>query len=98
MQNKSTKYPKVIFLTPILAVPIQYNIFYMRAFHFLLFNFPFFTFYLPLGTIPILILRQQKDWMGEWVRKMTIIADVQYCIYADVVGGSKKVQKYADII
>ena len=32
---------------------------------------------------------------------MVIFADVQYCIYADVVGGwvgQKKVQKYADLI
>ena len=29
---------------------------------------------------------------------MTIFADVQYCIYADIVGGSEIVQKYADII
>ena len=29
---------------------------------------------------------------------MSIFADVQYYIYADVVGGSKKVQKYADVI
>ena len=25
-------------------------------------------------------------------------ADVQYCIYADIVGGSEKVQKYSDVI
>ena len=37
--------------------------------------------------------------LGGWGRKMAIFADVQYCIYADiVVGGSEKVQKYADVI
>ena len=25
-------------------------------------------------------------------------ADVQYCIYTDIVGGSEKVQNYADVI
>ena len=30
--------------------------------------------------------------------KMTVFADVQYCIYADNVGGSKKVQNYADVL
>ena len=29
---------------------------------------------------------------------MSLFAGVQYCISADVVGGSEKVQKYADII
>jgi hypothetical protein len=37
-----------------------------------------------------------------WIQKMAIFADVQYCIYADIVGGwvggSEKVQKYAEII
>ena len=48
-----------------------------------------------LGTIPI--LRQQRDWVGG-VRKMAIFADVHVStIYADV-GGSEKVQKYADVI
>ena len=36
--------------------------------------------------------------LGGWGRKMVIFADVQYCIYADIVGGSEKVQKYADVI
>ena len=42
--------------------------------------------------------------LGGWVQKMAIFADVQYCIYADIVGGSEiaggseKVQKYGDII
>ena len=27
--------------------------------------------------------------LGGWVKKMAISADVQYCIYADIVGGSK---------
>ena len=34
------------------------------------------------GTIPI--LRQQKDWVGEG-KKMTVFADIQYCVYADIV-------------
>ena len=30
---------------------------------------------------------------------MAIFADVQYCIYANIVGGwIKKIQKYADVI
>ena len=29
---------------------------------------------------------------------MAIFADVQYCIYADIVDGSEKVQKYDDVI
>ena len=36
--------------------------------------------------------------LGGWGRKMVIFADVQYCIFAEGVGGSKKVNKYADII
>ena len=27
--------------------------------------------------------------LGGWVKKMAISADVQYCIYSDIVGGSK---------
>ena len=46
-------------------------------------------------TIPI--LRQQKDWVGG-VGKWPIFADVQYCTYADTVGGSEKVHNYADVI
>ena len=40
------------------------------------------TYY--LGTIPI--LRQQKDWVGG-LSKVAIFADIQYCIYADLVCG-----------
>ena len=29
---------------------------------------------------------------------MASLADVQYCMYADTVGGSEKVQNYADVI
>ena len=29
---------------------------------------------------------------------MVIFADIQHCIYDDIVGGSKKVKKYADVI
>ena len=36
--------------------------------------------------------------LGGWVQKMAMLADVQYYIYADIVGGSEKVKKYADII
>ena len=53
-----------------------------------------------IGTIHI--LRQQKDCVvgqvGGWVQKRDSFADVQYCIHADKVGGSEKVQNYADII
>ena len=39
-------------------------------------------------------------WLGEgWVQKMTIFADIQYCIYADErVGGLENLHKYADVI
>ena len=30
--------------------------------------------------------------LGGWVCKMAIFADVQYFIYAEIVGGSEKVQ------
>ena len=30
--------------------------------------------------------------MGGWGRKMPIFVDFQYCIYAEIVGGSEKVQ------
>ena len=36
--------------------------------------------------------------LGEWGQKMAVFADVQHYIYADIVGGSEKVQKYADVI
>ena len=36
--------------------------------------------------------------LGRWVRKVAIFDDVQYCIYADLVVGSEKVQKYADVV
>ena len=39
--------------------------------------------------------------MGGWVLKMSSFAVVQYCIYADLtplVGGSEKIQNYADVI
>ena len=29
---------------------------------------------------------------------MAVFADVQYCIYADILGGSKKAQKCADVV
>ena len=29
---------------------------------------------------------------------MVNFADVQYCIYADIVGGSEKIQEYADVV
>ena len=49
-----------------------------------------------LGTIPI--LRQQKDWVGGFL-KMVIFSDVQYCIYADVVDGwVGKGPNYAEVI
>ena len=31
-------------------------------------------------------------------KRRAIFADVSYCNYADIVGGSEKVQKYADVI
>ena len=52
-----------------------------------------------LGVIHI--SRQQKNWVawvGGWVQKMTSFAEVQCSINADIVGGSEKVQNYADII
>ena len=40
-----------------------------------------------LGTIHI--LRQQKDWIGGFVgsKKESVFSDLQYQIYADIVGG-----------
>ena len=35
--------------------------------------------------------------LGGWVKKKARFADVQYCIYADLVV-SEKVQKYAEVI
>ena len=49
-----------------------------------------------LGTIPIICTSAKE--LGGWGWKMNIFANVQYCIYADIVGGSEIVQKYADII
>ena len=40
--------------------------------------------------------------LGGWGQKMAFFADVLYCIYSDIVGewvgGSEKVQKYADVV
>ena len=36
--------------------------------------------------------------LGEGGSKKDIFADGQYCIHADIVGGSEKVQKCADVI
>ena len=40
--------------------------------------------------------------LGGWVQKKSIFGDVQFFIYADIVGGwvggSEKIQKYADVI
>ena len=37
--------------------------------------------------------------LGGWVQKMAIVADVQYCIYTDIVSGwFRKVQKYAAVM
>ena len=36
--------------------------------------------------------------LGGWIYKIVIFAGVQYCLCADIVGGSEKVQKYADAI
>ena len=36
--------------------------------------------------------------LGGWVKKKARFADVQYCIYADKVGGFQKGPKYADVI
>ena len=37
--------------------------------------------------------------LDEWVQKMAVFYDVQYCIYADiVVGGSEKVQNDGNVI
>ena len=32
-------------------------------------------------------LGKRTGYVGGWVQKLTIFADVQYCIYADLVGG-----------
>ena len=36
--------------------------------------------------------------LGGWVKKMAVFANVQYCVYIDIVGGSEQVQKCADVI
>ena len=41
----------------------------------------------------VYILRQL---INGWVQEIAISADVHYCIYADIVGGFKKIQKWAD--
>ena len=33
-----------------------------------------------------------------WVQKMELLADIRYCIHAYIVGGSEKVQNFADVI
>ena len=38
-----------------------------------------------------------KELVG-WVQKMAVFTDVQYCIYADMVDESEKVQKCTDVI
>ena len=39
------------------------------------------------------------EGLGEWGQKMAILAAVQYCIFAGIVGGSKKTQhNQADVI
>ena len=35
--------------------------------------------------------------LGGGVQKSALFADVQYSIYANIVGGSKKAQKCADV-
>ena len=49
------------------------------------------------------VSKRMCGWMGGWVQKRDSFAVVQYRIYADKVGtvkvgGSEKVQNYADII
>ena len=36
--------------------------------------------------------------LGGWVYKIASFAKVQYCVYADIVGGSEKVPNYSDVI
>ena len=43
-------------------------------------------------------VKRLGGWMGLWVQKMAMFADVQYYIYAEIVHRSEKVKKYADII
>ena len=52
---------------------------------------------ISLGTIPYIM---SAKGLGGWVQKMAMLADVQYYIYADKVGGSvgRWGQKYADVI
>ena len=37
------------------------------------------------------------NWVGRF-RKWLSLSDVQYCIFADIEGGSKKVQKCDNVI
>ena len=40
------------------------------------------------------------EWLGGWVwsRNWAFFADCQYCIYADLLGGSETIQNYTDVI
>ena len=49
-----------------------------------------------LGTIHI--LRKHITGWVPWVHKMASFGDDQYFIYAEIVGGYKKVQNYANVI
>ena len=51
---------------------------------------------LVFGTIPK--LRKQKDWVGGFRKWPFMETSVLYCIYVEIVGGSEKAQKYADVI
>ena len=53
----------------------------------------FSSYCVALGIIHV--LRQTKELVGS---KMVLLADIQYCIYADIHSGSEKVQKCAEII
>jgi hypothetical protein len=46
----------------------------------------------------IYYVSKRTGWVGSKKKGGGEFADVQYCIYADIVGGSEKVQKYFDVI
>ena len=55
-------------------------------------------FSLEMNHPYIMSAKDSTGWVGV---KKSSLADVQYCIYADIVGGlggSEKVQSYADVI
>jgi hypothetical protein len=41
---------------------------------------------------------KRTGWVGRWVQKKVIFADVQYCIYADIMGGWVGLKKSKNVL